>query len=150
MASTTEAAGYYLGLTAWDEYINRLGSLETFNLKPGKEAQLLMLGNAWIYHCLGRHRSSGAWYLRKVSDELGDPVAEHLRKAASLYESMATSVLRDQSHTTQEIAPFPQSPVDQEGWMTGMRYDQIQRLEHARVLEREAVAEIEAAISLLH
>jgi hypothetical protein len=106
------------------------------------------LGNAWIYECLASYRASAARYLREVAREFESPVATRLTQAAGLYERIAGEVLTDATHATMKIAPYPGGPEDGKHWTTEMRREQVRRLEAALPLERAAIAEIQAALSL--
>lgn len=145
MANAERAETYDVGFKAWDTYIERLKVMDTADEKTRSEA---LLGNAWIYECLVSYRASGARYLRAIACELESPVATHLTQAARLYEQISSNVLCDAEHATARIAPYPGGPDERKSWMTEIRREQVRRLEAARPLEREAVAEIEAAIRL--
>jgi len=135
MAGTREAGGYLAGFEAWEQYIARLGSLEDADDRAKREA---LLGNGWIFACLAQHRACAASCLREISGEFAGPAAESLEKAADLYERIATQVLTDQRQAF--------SGWDQ--WRGELRQEQIQRLQNALPLERQAIAEIEQAITL--
>jgi hypothetical protein len=64
-----------------------------------------------------------------------------------LYEQIAGSILRDEGHPTISIAPYPGGPDDGKHWTPAMRHEQARRLGAALALEREAIGEIEMALS---
>ena len=145
MANSPEIGGYFLGFNAWDRYIEKLEALDTADEKTLKDA---MTGNAWIYECLGLYRLSAVRYLRSVAKEFGAPAAKHLKKAADLYEQMATKVLTDEKHSLMSVAPYPWSKEVKE-WTAEMRHGQIRRLRKALPLERRAIEEIKSALAAM-
>ena len=144
MAQAQEAESYHVGFAAWDAYLERLRFLQTADeeIKRGD-----MLGNSWIYECLVQYRSAAAQYLRDIADEFAPQVAEHLLKAAHLYERMSSQVLQDEEHCVITIAPLPWSLNEGESWTGELRAQEIRRLAAALPLEREAIQEIEQALS---
>jgi hypothetical protein len=144
MAKTEKAEGYHVGLAAWDAYLERLRVLQEADEETRKGD---MLGNSWIYECLAQYRGAAAQYLRDVAGEFESQAADHLLKAADLYERMSNEVLRDKEHCVVTIAPLPWALKEGETWTNKMRQDQIARLEAALPLEREALKEIESALT---
>jgi hypothetical protein len=126
MAGAREAGGYFVGSEAWEQYIARLEHLEDADERAKREA---LLGNGWIFACLAQHRACAASYLRDITGEFAGPAAECLGKAADLYQRIATQVVADQ-------------------WRGELRQEQVQRLQNALPLERQAIAEIQQAIAL--
>lgn len=146
MAGTEEMDGYWVGFRAWDEYLGKLRDLQGADEEALKGS---MMGNSWIYECLAQYRSAAGWYLRDVAGEFGDATSDHLLKAADLYDRMANQVLRDEEHSVVTVAPMPWSLKDGETWTDEMRAAQIERLEVALPLEREAFVELRAALDSL-
>ena len=144
MAQVQEAEGYHVGFKAWDAYLEQLRALQQADEKTQTEA---MLGNSWIYECLAQYRGAAAKYLGDVADEFRAQTAEHLLKAASLYEKMSSEVLRDSEHCVLTIAPLPWSLKEGEAWTNEMRAEQMTRLEAALPLERKAIQETESALN---
>ena len=145
MAKTEETGNYFVGLKAWDNYLQKLKALEQADEKARKDA---MQGNAWIYECLAQYRGVASQYLRDVAGEFDAPAAQHLRKAADLYGRMSDDVLRDKEHCVVTIAPYPWALKEGKSWTSEIRQEQIRRLEAALPIEREAIAEIEKALAL--
>jgi hypothetical protein len=143
MSRQADSGGYYLGFKAWDEYLTKLRALQSADDKTRQDS---MLGNSWIYECLAQFRYAAAQYLREVAGEFAPEAGEHLRKAADLYEKMASQVLRDDEHCLLTVAPLPWSLKEGQAWTNELRADQIRRLEAALPLERQAIQEIEAAL----
>jgi hypothetical protein len=146
MAGTEEAGGYHLGFAAWDAYLERLRTLQEADEETQKGD---MLGNSWIYECLAQYRGAAALYLRDVAGEFEPQAADHLLKAAGLYERMSSEVLRDKEHCVITVAPLPWSLKEGEAWTNEKRRNQMARLQAALPLEREAIQEIEAALHKL-
>jgi len=143
MARADDADNYYVGFRAWDDYIRRLKAMETADDGTKNEA---LLGNAWIYECLASYRASASKYLREIAEDFEAPVAERLVRAADLYERLSNGVLREGSPDATSITPYPRGPDQGKPWTTEIRQEQVRRLEAALLLERPAIAEIEAAI----
>lgn len=146
MAQAVEAGDYYVGFAAWDAYLERLRVLQEADDETQKGD---MMGNSWIYECLAQYRSAAAQYLRDVAGEFESPAAGHLFRAAGLYERLSNEVLQDDEHCLITIAPLPWSLKEGETWTNEKRQDQIERLEAALPLEREAIQEIESALEAM-
>jgi hypothetical protein len=143
MAQTEEAEGYHVGARAWGDYVDKLRALQEADEDALKGS---MLGNSWIYECLAQYRGAAAYYLRDIAAEFNAEAAEHLLKAADLYEHMSNEVLRDSEHCLLTVAPLPWSLKEGEAWTSEMRAEQIRRLEGAWPLERRAIQAIETAL----
>jgi hypothetical protein len=143
MAATDEAEGYYLGETAWADYLHKLSALQGADEEARQGA---MVGNSWIYECLAQYRGAAAYYLRDIAGEFAPKAASHLLRAADLYEEMADRVLRDEAHGLLSIAPLPWTLGEGGTWTNEMREDQIARLQAALPLERQAIRELERAL----
>lgn len=144
MATTKRKQNYFVGWKAWKEYIERLQQLSE---REHTIESTDILGNAWIYHCLIQHRECASYYLRDIAELFPATSTKRLERAADLFEQMSAQVLTDSTHTAAEIAPFPQSLQNGQTWSNELRHDQILRLQRARDLEIEAIAEIERAIA---
>jgi hypothetical protein len=143
MAEAREAKGYHVGFQAWGAYLEKLRALQETDEETQKGA---MLGNSWIYECLTQYRGAAAQYLRDIAGEFTPQAAEHLLKAADLYERMSNEILRDSEHCLLTIAPLPWSLEEGRAWTNEMRQEQIKRLEAALPLERQAIQEIGQAL----
>jgi hypothetical protein len=144
MAEAREAGDYHVGFAAWDAYGDHLRRLDDADDATRQQA---VLGNAWIYTCLVQYRACAAAYLRDVAVEFDQAAARHLDHAARLYEQMSGGVLTDGAHDTASIAPYPWMVSAAEPWSAALRRQQIERLERAQRLEREALAAIELALA---
>ena len=143
MAGAQEAGDYYLGLKAWESYLAKLSALQEADEETRNGA---MMGNSWIYECLAQYRGAAALYLRDVAGEFEAQAADHLRKAAVLYERMSKEVLQDENHCLITVAPLPWSLKEGKTWTNEKRQEQIERLQAALPLEREAIQEIQSAL----
>lgn len=142
MAHAPETNNCYLGFEAWEHYIKIVEGLDA----AGEEAQRECIhANAWIYECLAGYRRDAGKYLRMVASDFPPVVASHLEKAAALYTRMSDEVLTADKGTL-EIAPYGWSLKPGQTWSSEMRADQVRRLRESLSLEREALAEIEAAL----
>ena len=142
MAETEEAGKYYVGFKAWQVYIDVLMSLDKADKKTRNDARQ---GNAWIYECLASYRNTASRYLREIAPEFDKEIATHLLKAADLYADMASRILRDDTHSTMAIAPYPGTTQ----WTAEMRKEEIARLNKALPVEREAIQHIKLALKLV-
>jgi hypothetical protein len=143
MSTKPEAEGYYLGLNAWDLYMQKIKDLDQADAKVVADS---MMGNAWIYECIVSYRKSAAKYLKMIGKDLPAKSKEHLNLAAKLYEKMASQVLTDKKHCCLDVAPYAWSLKKDEKWTTEMRQEELKRLEKALVLEKSALSEISAAL----
>ena len=146
MAHAERAEAYHVGFAAWTAYLSRLNALQ----QAGERAQHAdALGNSWIYECLVQYRSAAASYLRDMAPSFEGRAAGHLLTAAELYDRMSSQVLRDAEHCPATIAPLPWSLQEGQTWSNAMRDAQIERLEGAFPLEREAIEELSLALASL-
>ncbi len=145
MAHTDEAGGYYVGFAAWDNYIAKLEALQGAS---DDELGAAMIGNSWIYECLTNYREFAAMYLRAVAPEFGPDVAHHLLAAAELYDEMSAGILKKDSCVL-GIAPLLWSLEEGQTWDDSMRAEQLRRLKAALPLERQAIAQLEDALTII-
>jgi hypothetical protein len=143
MAEAVDADGYWVGFRAWNAYIEKLQALQGADQETLRDA---MMGNSWIYECLAQYRSAGAAYLRDVSGEFADTAAEHLLRAADLFDRMANQILRDEEACVITVAPAPWALKEGESWTDELRAAQMARLRAAMPLERAALGELRAAL----
>ncbi|MHB0938679.1 MAG: hypothetical protein ACYC6A_19970 [Armatimonadota bacterium] len=146
MAATKEADGYHLGYAAWEAYIAQLKTLETADEKTRAGE---MQGNAWIYECLAQSRGAAARYLREIAAQYPPAAADHLRRAAEIYNDMADKVLSDREHAVIAVAPYPWGLKPGEQWLPAQIRQQVERLEKALPLEKAAIGEIEQALAVI-
>lgn len=146
MSKADTSGNYFVGLKAWDVYTDRVAALDSADDRTRGGS---MVGNAWVYECLAQYRGVAARYLRTVSAEFGGKAAKHMRKAADLYEKMATQVLTDKEHCVVTVAPYPWMLREGATWTTEARADQVRRLRQARALETQALAEIGMAVAAM-
>jgi hypothetical protein len=143
LSEAGEADGYDVGFSAWDSYLSKLRALQEADAQTRQDS---MLGNSWIYENLAQSRGRAALYLRDVAEQFAPEAATHLRRAADLYEQMATEILTDPEHGVITVAPLPWLLGEGQSWTNEMRTDQIRRLEAALPVEREALGEIRTAL----
>jgi hypothetical protein len=139
----SEDGTYRLGFAAWGDYLDKLRALQGADEETRDDA---MLGNSWIYECLAQYRRAASEYLRDVAGSFAHGASLHLRRAADLYEEMATEVLCDSEHCVVTVAPLPWALEEGQSWTDKMRAEQIRRLEAALPLEREAIQAVEMAL----
>lgn len=143
MATAGEAGGYVVGFDAWDAYIARLRGLDA---AADVARSAAVLGNAWIYECLARHRGSAARYLRGIAGGFAPAAAASLLRAADAYEEIAGPILGAPDGGTAAVAPYPWMLAAPGAWDRELRERQAQRLERALPVERAAIDALRSAL----
>ncbi len=149
--------GYTSGFAAWERWIAELSGEKKVHWKaeqddPGKivridelnedEKFIACLGNAWCYESLIDARRAAAKYLRSIVDEFSPEAGVHLTAAADHYEKVVYALKPAARH-----ARKPWQFKGQENWTESMRQAQTTALKDALAFERQAVAEIQAALT---
>jgi hypothetical protein len=136
---------YASGFAAYAFWIE--GLRDPAHFADAKERLHRMGANAHCYYSLHDARSAAAHYLRGLAAELGQGAASHLARAAERYREIAEDVLRQECVT--KVAPMPWMLPEGEAWTQAQRDEQARLLERAMAVERDALAEIEAALRAL-
>jgi len=149
--------GLPIGLAAWDKWIAELKDFDkpqretTQSLakqnRPHSDADVLSslcIGNAWCFESLIEARRAAATYLRSVAAEFKDASRDHLRQAATHYDTM-TKRLTKKCPT--DVAPYPWMLKGKKTWTDAMRRGQADILKDALALEHRAIEEIERALA---
>ena len=139
MPAMEECEGYWCGHKAYDAWIAWLRG-------EAEQDRGSMLGNGHCYYCLLDARGSAAIYLRSVADEFCEAAAERLRKAAGIYDQIASALT---VRCPTEIAPMPWMLKEGQTWTQQMRDEEAGILEQVHALDRQAVAEIGRALAAL-
>jgi hypothetical protein len=145
LAGTTEYGGFTSGYAAYNMWINHLADDRFFDgIDPGRLRELTQ-PNAWCFYSLYDARASAARYLGALRDEFASisTAGNHLSAATEIYGRIA-QVLGD----GQRNAPFP-SQLGEGLWTRGMRHEQAGVLAAVLALEKEAVFELQAALTSL-
>ncbi len=145
LARSRSYGPYASGFTAYAFWIEGLRNPAHF--ADARERLHRMGANAHCYYSLCDARSAAAHYLRGLAAELGDGAAPRLVRAAELYRQIAEDVLGQECVT--KLAPMPWMLPEGEEWTQEQRDEEARLLERAMALEREALAEIEAALRAL-
>lgn len=142
----TESYGEYAsGFAAFERWIADLEDDARFeNADPSAEFAYDHI-NAWIYYSLMHSREVAARYLREVVGEFPPEAAEHLSQAAGIYDEIALRLKQNRQY-----APFKWELPEGGSWDAGMRQAEVQVLREVLELERRAVEELEAALSVIH
>lgn len=98
--------------------------------------------NAWCFWSFNDARIAASRYLQAIAEDFTPPVAASLQAAAELYGRISARLEQGGS----EYAPF-ESQIGDRPWSTDMRHKQAGVLAEVLAWEREAVAEIEQAMS---
>lgn len=142
MLARTESFGKYAsGFAAYEKWTAEL--LDDARFEKADEKQMNH-ANAWIYVSLLDARVNAMEYLRGIEGHLEGEVAEHVSKAADLYDEMFGKLKEGRKH-----APFPRDLKEGEAWTEEMRHAEAAVLKQALALEKNAVAEIEKALDSL-
>lgn len=131
------------GFTAYEAWIAQLLDDAKYERLDAKAIGKMVHPNAWCYQTLMDARSAAGRYLRVAAGEFDGPVADHVQKAAELYQQIADA-LREGSQS----APFP-SQLGERPWTKEHRHAEAQTLKGVLAMEREAFGELEKAVSLL-
>jgi hypothetical protein len=145
-ANTPTYGNYVSGFRAYEVWMEQLLDDSRFNARDEsgmKEIRIAMLGNAYCYRCLIDARAAAARFLRNNARDVAPEVAPHLLRAANSYDAIALKLGR---HSNDVPSPFEKKP---EQWTGEMRSTQAAQLRDALTAERQAVAELGAALKLL-
>ena len=108
----------------------------------------LFFANWWCFEILVDARNSAAVFLREYADAADDnEAAEHLRKAADLYEQEGR--LLGAFYGTKDGFIGPWSGMGFEDWTDEVRQREVATIAAAHELEIQAIVEIEAALALM-
>lgn len=129
------------GLKAFDAWADALQSSELAQT-TGRQLEILQHINAWLYSCLVDARTAGVAYLRWAAKLLKGDAAKHLNEAANLYDE-EVKLLKD----GREAVPYPSKNESEVRWTAELRAKQIEVLRAALEKEKEAIANLEKAIS---
>jgi hypothetical protein len=105
-----------------------------------------MQANGHTYYSLIDARGCAVEYLRGIAREFDGEVAEHLLRAADNYEAELAALTPE---CPTRMAPIPGMLKKDREWDQAMRERQAAIMEQALELDREAIGEIEAALSAL-
>jgi hypothetical protein len=142
LAHREKTGDYTSGFAALPQWtaLLRLGD-EEFAAEDEKHEMGIQHGNAYIYACMMDARTRAAGYLRSVAGEFGEDAGAHLLAAAGIYDQVLDSLRGGHAN-----APFPWQSKDKP-WSREMRESEAETLDTACALERQAVAELEAALA---
>ncbi|MCC7145851.1 MAG: hypothetical protein IT443_05350 [Phycisphaeraceae bacterium] len=135
---------YAAGFHAFDLWITQLRDADRFAAMDETAFKAAMHANAYIYYCLIDARRCAAAYLTQIAGNFDAPAAAHLRAAAQTYTQLADALSQP---CPTEIAPMPRMLQPGQAWTQEMRHRQAQILAQARDLDRQALAEIQAALA---
>jgi hypothetical protein len=142
IANTEKYGDYASGFNAYEAWIADLLADENFEDEE-KVKSYSTHANAWSYSSLGDARAAAIKYLRSISSLFGEESTPHLEKATEIYEEIL-SKLKDGF----EYAPYPWQLKDGKQWTAEMRHAEADVLKEVLALEREAVRELETALTL--
>ena len=133
---------------AYDKYASGFAAYEFWigALRTGAEIDYVeMIANGHVFYSLIDARAAAVQYLKEIAGELGGDGEKHLEKAAEHYDAIVKLLTR---RSPMETAPKPWMPQAKD-WSQDDRNQQADLLEEALGFERQAVAEIEAALEAL-
>jgi hypothetical protein len=128
------------GIAAYEAWIAQLPESKRFERDDEERYGGTVLGNAWTLEVLVDARATAARYLKSIAGELPG-ARDHLVKAAEFYEKESATL-----KPAMRLAPYP---WQSEQWTAEMRREQSRILSDALTLEKQALAEISAALKSL-
>ena len=139
-----EGLWYACGFKAFELLIEQLRRPDLFDDAAKRHTQ--MQANGHTYYSLIDARGCAVAYLREVAGEFDADVGEHLLKAADHYEAEVAALM---PKCSTEIAPMAWMLEEGRSWDQPMRERQAAITERVLELDRQAIAEIEAALAAL-
>jgi hypothetical protein len=133
---------------AYDKYASGFAAYEFWieRLRSGTEIDFAeMIANGHGFYSLVDARSSAVQYLNEIAGQLSGDAEKHLKRAAEHYAEIVQVLTR---RSLMETAPKPWMP-QAKGWSQDDRNQQADLLEESLGIERQAVAELEAALQSL-
>jgi hypothetical protein len=145
LATTSELLdkSYASGFAAYDRWVAALQE-PTFVDSADTSPEAVVLGNAHIYYCLVDARQCAADYLRNTATRLLSEIAEPLQDIAEVYDRIGYVLDEGWEHV-----PWPWQLKTLSDWSVERRCSQATVLNSALELEREAVAQLDEAITSL-
>ncbi|KKO11392.1 hypothetical protein LCGC14_0018730 [marine sediment metagenome] len=137
---------YYLwgdvAYTAWAADIRKAATFDDEQQGP------LFFANWWCFGILVDARNTAAVFLREYADAAGDDqAATHIRKAADLYQQEGQ--LLGAFYGTKDAFIGPWSGKSAEDWTDEVRQREFAAIAQAHSLDRQAIAELEAALAAM-
>ena len=131
-----------VAFTAWAADIRDAATFDD------EQRAALFFENWWCYQILVDARNSAAAFLREYADAASDDqAAEHLLLAADFYEQEGR--LLGAFYGTKDGFIGPWSGKGFEDWTGEVRRRELEAIAAAHELDRQAVAEIEAALAAM-
>ncbi|MHC4984857.1 MAG: hypothetical protein ACYTFO_01745, partial [Planctomycetota bacterium] len=136
---------YLWGEVAFTAWAADIRDAATFD---DEQQAALFFENWWCYQILVDARNSAAVFLREYADAAeNDQAAAHLRTAADLYEQEGR--LLGAFYGTRDGFIGPWSGKGFEDWTDEMRQRELEAITAAHELDRQAIAQIEAALTAM-
>jgi hypothetical protein len=129
------------GMEAWQLWIKQLVEPDRFDQRDLEKYKATQAGNSWTLECLIDARASAARYLRMIRSEYSPAAADHLSRAADMYDQVASAL-----KLALPLAPNPWSQP-KAPWTDDMRRRQSAMLKATMAVEHQALAEIAGAIA---
>jgi hypothetical protein len=126
------------GLPAYQLWVEQLVDEPRFAMTDKAKREQVQIGNAWMLAVLLDARLSAARYLHDAAREVPEATAQHVKLAGEAYQREAAAL-----ETARPIAPFP---WQNRAWTATDRREQSRILKQALEQERQALAEIRAAV----
>ena len=131
-----------IAFTAWAADIRNAMTFDQ------QQRAALFFENWWCFQILVDARNSAAVFLREYADAAeNDQAAEHLRKAADLYEQEGRLLGAFYGTKDGFIGPWSGKGIDD--WSDDMRQREVEAITAAHDLDRQAIAELEAVLTAM-
>ena len=131
-----------MAYTAWATDIRNAATFDDEQQGP------LFFANWWCFEILVDARNSAAVFLREYADAAGDDqAATHIRTAADLYQQEGQ--LLGAFYGTKDAFMAPWSGKGLKDWTDEVRQRELAAIAQAHDLDRQAIAELEAALAAM-
>lgn len=142
VAETEKFGNYASGYSAFEAWIKHLQNEKEFKKLKASDLGKSTHTNAWCYNSLIDCRVAAVKYLRSIKGELSSSAAEHISKAADIYEQEVKLLAAGWDN-----APYTWQLEEGKSWTEDMRKAEAETLKAAMELEKKAISEIKAALA---
>lgn len=142
MWETGKSGDYFCGEAAYAHWLSWLCEVETGTVRDPKAS---MQGNGWCFDVLVHSRRIAGPWLKGKAELFPGQACGQLLVAADHYAQIPAACMEGLG-CPWDLVP---SPEKAEQWTSGLREDQIRRLEAARGHDRAAIGAIKEALAML-
>ncbi len=139
---------YACGFKAFEVWAQGLLDDARFENIPEDSFENLRHANGWCYACVAPSRQAAMRYLRSIEVLFDFAVSKHILAAADLYEQVSEKLIAGKTHVPWKY-PTDDGRITGLTWTKDMRHAQSATLTDCLALERQAIAEIDKALSAI-